>query len=55
MTGPRADTVDSSKVVLTHHTLKNKGQQTLNLKAGEAPWLAPMTDTARQGKGKAAC
>ncbi len=43
--GRERDTVDLSKVVLTHHTLKNKGQQTLNLKAGEAPRLAPMTDT----------
>ncbi|GLT23538.1 hypothetical protein GCM10007933_30050 [Zoogloea oryzae] len=43
--GCERDTVDLSKVVLTHHTLKNKGQQTLNLKAGEAPRLAPMTDT----------
>ena len=43
--GRERETVDLSKVVLTHHTLKNKGQQSLNLKAGEAPRLAPMTDT----------
>jgi type I restriction enzyme, R subunit len=43
--GRERDAVDLSKVVLTHHTLKNKGQHTLNLKAGEAQKLAPMTDT----------
>ena len=43
--GRERDMVDLSKVVLTHHTLKDKGQQTLNLKNGETPKLPPMTDT----------
>lgn len=43
--GRERETVDLSKVVLTHHTLRNKGQQTLNLKEGENPKLGPMTDT----------
>jgi len=43
--GRERDTVDLSKVVLTHHNLKNKGRQALNLQAGEAPRLPPMTDT----------
>ncbi|MDD3355236.1 MAG: type I restriction endonuclease subunit R, partial [Zoogloea sp.] len=43
--GRERDTVDLSKVVLTHHTLKNKGQQPLNLKGGDSPKLAPMTET----------
>lgn len=40
--GRERDTVDLSKVVLTHHTLKNKGKQTLYLTQGESPKLAPM-------------
>ncbi|MEI7612231.1 MAG: DEAD/DEAH box helicase family protein [Betaproteobacteria bacterium] len=43
--GRERDTVDLSKVVLTHHTLKNKGQQTLNIQEGEASKLQPMTET----------
>jgi len=43
--GRERDTVDLSKVVLTHHTLKNKGQQTLDLKQGDAQKLPPMTET----------
>lgn len=43
--GRERETVDLSKVVLTHHTLRNKGQQALNLKDGETPKLEPMTDT----------
>ena len=37
-------TVDLSKVVLTHHTLRNKGQSKLDLQKGEVvqlPGLAP--------------
>jgi hypothetical protein len=37
-------TIDLSKVVLTHHILRNKGQATLHLEDGEAvpiPGLAP--------------
>jgi len=43
--GRERETVDLSKVVLTHHTLRNKGQQALNLKDGENPKLEPMTET----------
>lgn len=40
--GRERDTVDLSKVVLTHHTLKNKGRQPLGLGGGDAQKLAPM-------------
>ncbi|QDF95052.1 type I restriction endonuclease subunit R [Azoarcus sp. DD4] len=40
--GRERDTVDLSKVVLTHHTLKNRGKQTLNLNQGEHYTLQPM-------------
>jgi type I restriction enzyme R subunit len=38
------DTIDLSKVVLTHHALKNKGKQTMALGFGPNPTLAPVTD-----------
>ncbi|WP_343498727.1 type I restriction endonuclease subunit R [Achromobacter denitrificans] len=40
--GRERDTVDLSKVVLTHHNLKNRGKQTLNLNQGEPYSLQPM-------------
>ncbi len=40
--GRERDTVDLSKVVLTHHTLKNRGKQALNLNQGEHYTLQPM-------------
>lgn len=40
--GRERDTVDLSKVVLTHHTLRNKGRQPLDLRHGEAEKLKPM-------------
>lgn len=40
--GRERDTVDLSKVVLTHHTLKNAGKQPLNLNADGSYKLAPM-------------
>lgn len=43
--GRERDSVDLSKVVLTHYALKNKGQQRLHLKDGDSPKLAPMTET----------
>ena len=43
--GRERETVDLSKVVLTHHNLKNLGRRTLNLGEGEAAKLQPMTDT----------
>jgi type I restriction enzyme R subunit len=36
--------IDLSKVVLTHHNLKNRGQVTLPLGPGEAPKLQPLTE-----------
>lgn len=40
--GRERDTVDLSKVVLTHHTLKNRGKQALNLNHGGHYTLQPM-------------
>ncbi len=40
--GRERDIVDLSKVVLTHHTLKNRGKQALNLNQGEHYTLQPM-------------
>ncbi|MGN6828923.1 type I restriction endonuclease subunit R [Paucibacter sp. M5-1] len=40
--GRERDTVDLSKVVLTHHTLKKAGKQPLNLNADGSYKLAPM-------------
>jgi type I restriction enzyme, R subunit len=40
--GRERDTVDLSKVVLTHHTLKNYGKQPLNLNADGSFKLPPM-------------
>ncbi|AIV90528.1 type I restriction endonuclease subunit R [Burkholderia pseudomallei] len=40
--GRERDTVDLSKVTLTHHNLRNTGRQPLNLGHGEAPKLPPM-------------
>lgn len=54
--GRERDTVDLSKVVLTHHSLRNTGRQPMNLKVGEVPKLPPMDDVgsgAVQDKQKA--
>ncbi len=40
--GRERDTVDLTKVVLTHHNLRNTGRQPLNLKHGDNPKLPPM-------------
>jgi len=40
--GRERDTVDLSKVILTHHNLRNIGRQTLSLGQGETPKLPPM-------------
>ncbi|WP_234446587.1 hypothetical protein [Luteimonas sp. MC1750] len=42
--GRERDTVDLSKVVLTHHTLRDRGKQALDLAAGEAYKLQPMDE-----------
>lgn len=43
--GRERDTVDLSKVVLTHYTLRNTGKLPLNLNHGETPKLPPMDAT----------
>ncbi|MBF0140728.1 MAG: type I restriction endonuclease subunit R [Magnetococcales bacterium] len=43
--GRERDGVDLSKVVLTHHKLKDQGQRTLPLSGDEADKLQPMTET----------
>lgn len=40
--GRERATVDLTKVVLTHHNLRNTGRQPLNLKHGDNPKLSPM-------------
>ncbi|WP_027210545.1 type I restriction endonuclease subunit R [Burkholderia sp. WSM2232] len=42
--GRERDTVDLSKVVLTHHNLRNTGKRTLDLKQGETPKLPAMDE-----------
>ncbi|HDR9316134.1 type I restriction endonuclease subunit R [Burkholderia vietnamiensis] len=42
--GRERDTVDLSKVVLTHHNLRNTGKRALDLKQGEAPKLPAMDE-----------
>lgn len=41
--GRERDGLDLSKVVLTHHTLKDKGRRTLTLGGGDTPQLPPLT------------
>jgi len=43
--GRERDTVDLSKVSLTHHKLKNQGKRTLALVDGEYPKLDPLSET----------
>ena len=42
--GREREGIDLSKVVLTHHTLKNKGKQSMLLGDGENPKLEPITE-----------
>ena len=42
--GRERDEIDLSKVVLTHHNLKNHGRQVMVLGAGDKPKLEPITD-----------
>ncbi len=42
--GREREGIDLSKVVLTHHNLRNLGKRTLPLGQGEAPKLAPITE-----------
>ena len=54
--GREREGIDLSKVVLTHHALKNRGKQPMVLGEGEAPKLDPITEAgsgAVQEKQKA--
>jgi type I restriction enzyme R subunit len=42
--GQERDTVDLSQVVLTHHTLRDKGKQSMKLADVQYPKLAPITE-----------
>ncbi|MDA0765389.1 MAG: type I restriction endonuclease [Verrucomicrobia bacterium] len=43
--GRERDGVDLSKVILTHHNLKNHGKAIMPLAEGDSPSLAPLTET----------
>jgi type I restriction enzyme, R subunit len=43
--GRERDTIDLSKVVLTHHNLRDKGKRQLPLGQGEKPRLTPLTES----------
>jgi type I restriction enzyme R subunit len=43
--GRERDTIDLSKLKLTHHALKQKGNQQLNLDPGLSPKLKPVTES----------
>ncbi len=43
--GREREGIDLSKVILTHHNLKDQGKRTLPLSTGESPKLAPLTET----------
>ena len=42
--GREREGIDLSRVVLTHHTLRNQGKRSLSLKDGETPKLEPLTE-----------
>ena len=42
--GRERDGIDLSKVVLTHHTIKRRGGQPMDLTSGDSPKLEPVTD-----------
>lgn len=42
--GRERDTIDLSKVVLTHHNLRNLGKRAMGLSDGETPTLKPITE-----------
>lgn len=42
--GREREGIDLSKVVLTHHKLRNLGQRPLSLREGETPYLAPISE-----------
>jgi type I restriction enzyme R subunit len=43
--GREREEIDLSKVVMTHHNLKNKGKQAMVLGEGDTPKLPPLTDS----------
>jgi type I restriction enzyme R subunit len=43
--GREREGIDLSKVILTHHTLKSQGKQTMSLRDGEGLKLQPLTDS----------
>lgn len=47
--GREREGIDLSKVVLTHHTLKNLGKRPMPLSDGETPKLEPLTETGSGG------
>jgi type I restriction enzyme R subunit len=47
--GRERETVDLSKVVLTHHTLRSVGRQPLNLKDGQGDYKLPPLDAVGSG------
>jgi type I restriction enzyme R subunit len=47
--GLERDTIDLSKLVLTHHRIKDKGTVALKLGDGATPGIAPMTETGSGG------
>ena len=54
--GREREGIDLSKVVLTHHTLKDKGREPMSMYAGKTPLLEPITEAgsgALQEKQKA--
>ena len=54
--GREREGIDLSKVILTHHNLKNKGKRDLPLDEGDNPKLKPLTESGGgsvQEKGKA--
>ena len=56
--GREREGVDLSKVVLTHHRLKDQGKRNLPLGEGEGDKLKPLTETGTgegAGKDKGAC
>lgn len=43
--GREREDIDLSKVVLTHHNLKNQGKRSMPLGEGDSPKLSPLTET----------
>jgi type I restriction enzyme R subunit len=51
--GRERERIDLSKVVLTHHNLKSRGRQAMNLNDGNTPALTPVAEAGkRRGAGE---